>query len=90
MKTKAIAAPVGAMVLALALAGCGEKYPPNIEMNFLDGCEMKASATACSCLLGWFEDNRSLTQFLADEDYVRTGTMPTDLATAIQYCRGGY
>jgi hypothetical protein len=63
-------------------------YPASTAQNFMTSCEQTSdgNVTYCQCALNWFETNRTYTQFLADEDMVRAGQIPADIATAENAC----
>ena len=68
----------------------GSTYPPYIQKNFLNSCEHGGgSVGSCRCALDWFQSNLSLTQFLADEDQVRHGTVPADIDEVRAVCGVG-
>ena len=80
---------LGAAAVAVTmLAGCGEKYPTNVESNFLNACEMRGgSASRCGCALGWLESNVSFAQYTAAEaEMYRTGALPASVAGAVAAC----
>jgi len=87
LKRIAIAAAV-----AIVIAGCGgsshKPYPVNAQTNFLNSCEQTGGGVSyCQCILNWFEGHKSFTEFLADEDEIRTGGTPADAKTALRGCR---
>jgi hypothetical protein len=61
-------------------------YPADIQNNFLTNCETGGNTRRCVCTLKWFEQHLSLTQFLADEDILRSGTIPSDYQRGISAC----
>jgi hypothetical protein len=84
-----IAAGTALVALTLALTGCGEKCPSYVETNYLNACQLYGgAASSCACALNWYEDHVSFVQFKADEDDVRTGTIPDNLRYAAQACAG--
>lgn len=64
-------------------------YPVNVQTNYLNACEQRASASACGCTLNWFEQNITLAQFEQDEASLEaTGQEPADLQSAVSACTG--
>lgn len=79
------------VLVALVLAGCGgggkHAYPANVQANFLNSCEANGGdVSSCGCALNWFESHKSLTQFMADEDQVNSGAIPSDVTQAMGSC----
>lgn len=64
-------------------------YPANVQANFLNSCEGSATQTQCTCMLGWFENNVTLTQFTLDDQAARQGQDPADLQAAVAACTDG-
>lgn len=80
-----------ASVAAVVLAGCGgsKSYPTNVQSNFLNACEANGGAVStCGCTLKWFESHKSLTQFIADDNQVNNGGVPSDMVKASAACGG--
>lgn len=61
-------------------------YPVNIQTNYLNSCEVNASASACQCTLSWLEANVSLSQFNADNNEADQGVEPQDEVNAVRAC----
>ena len=63
-------------------------YPASVDQNYLSACEQSSNGNVavCQCTLNWFERNITYTQFLADEDMVRSGQIPADVTNAEDAC----
>lgn len=83
---------LGAFTVAVAisaiLTGCAGRYSTYTEVAFLNSCEVRGTASYCSCTLNFLEATVSTTQLEADEnEYARTGVLPAMEQTAASVCR---
>lgn len=81
-----------ASVVAL-VAGCGGSstggFPASARTSFLNGCEQRASAAACTCEYDYITKHVSFSTFAAADKALRNGTggIPAWLLAAARSCR---
>ncbi len=71
-------------------SGSGRDYPAQLRSNFLSSCSNYAPASACSCALEKIEQEYTIDEFIeAEQDYLRTGVLPSDMMAAMVNCVPG-
>ena len=70
------------LIMAVVMAcGGSESYPESVKDNFVNSCvSTSGSARECVCMVGWFEKNVALEDFIAEETRFLSGTMSDRLA----------
>jgi hypothetical protein len=73
-----------------ALAGCGSSsqpgYTASAKASFLKGCEARAAATTCTCILDYLVAHVPASKVLALPAEVKAGKVPSFYAGAISAC----
>lgn len=77
--------------IVVVVAGCGgsSPYPAAAKTNFLNSCEARTPAAACTCMFDYITKHVSYSTFAAADAALKNGTggIPAWLLAAARTCR---
>lgn len=76
--------------MVISVTACKEpkhEYSTEITNNFLKGCQVSASPSACACLLDGVQRAWSQDEFIEKEIEIGLGKIPPKFVSIIKSCR---